>query len=298
MATISIILPTYNGARHIRQSINSCLAQSYGNLEVIVVDGGSQDGTVDLVEKYTDPRVRLIHQENNTGRLPGALNLGMAQATGDYLTWTHDDNWYAPQAIGVMTRTLESNPDTAFVYCDYWKVNADGHTLSRFRALPPKHLDEGNCVGHCFLYRRLVRDIIGEYDPEFFLAEDYEYWLRVRRSFQMSCLSEALYYYRVHETSLTESRGLEAVFRSAERARRKWLGLDPYRFPSWFARAVGQAYLDRAFEAHRSGQWRACRFYLFRALRHDLRHLGNRGVRSLLARAIGQYLTSREVGPA
>ncbi|MFN8496848.1 MAG: glycosyltransferase [Anaerolineae bacterium] len=286
MPRVSIVLPTYNGVRYIRQSLNSCLDQSFGDLEVVIVDGGSKDGTLDIVSEYTDPRVRLIPQPPDSGRLPGAINLGMRTATGEFLTWTHDDNWYEPGAIQTLVDCLEQRRDVAFVYSDYWKVDPDGNTISRFHALPPDKLSCLNCVGHCFLYRRDVYEAVGEYDPEYYLAEDYEYWLRVYRRFTMQPLSEALYYYRVHPESLTLTKGFEAQQRAAERARRKWIGPDPYRYPSRFSRRLGQVYLDQAFEAHGRGEIDARRNNLLKAIRHDPRHIANRGVRSLLGRTL------------
>src|SRR5437016_3657116 len=88
---VSIVLTTLNGARYLRESIDSCLGQTYRNIELIVVDGGSTDGTLDIVASYYDPRLRLIHQEHNEGKLPGAINLGLADARGELLTWMQDD---------------------------------------------------------------------------------------------------------------------------------------------------------------------------------------------------------------
>lgn len=295
MPLVSVVLPTYNGAKYIGQALDNCLRQSISDIEVIVVDGGSLDGTPEIVAAYADPRIHLIHQPANAGKLPGALNLGFKYAKGEYLTWTHDDNWYEVEAIEIMERYLEKNPGVDFVYSDYWKVDENGNIISRFYALPPEYLTHGNCVGHSFLYRRKVYEIVGDYDPEFFMAEDYEYWLRVNRCCRMVPLSRPLYYYRIHPNSLTErTGGIEAQQRAAERARLKWIGPDPYKFPSRYARSISEVYLHRAFEAHRAGHWQNRRLYLLQALRYDLRHLKNRGVRSLLVRSLLRFLTGRE----
>ena len=112
---VSIIMPTLDGERFIRQSIDSSLNQSWPEIELIVVDGGSTDETLKIVADYADPRIRLIHQPPDSGRLPGAINLGCRHASGSYLTWTHDDNWYEPKAIEILVQRLTDHPDVDFV---------------------------------------------------------------------------------------------------------------------------------------------------------------------------------------
>jgi hypothetical protein len=130
-----------------------------------------------------------------------------------------------------------------------------------------------------------VHAAVGDYDPEAAPVEDYDYWLRVAQRFELAWLPEPLYYYRRHGESLTTQLGLEAQHAASERARRRWLGPDPYRFPSRLARGLAASYLDRAFTAHRLGDRAARRASIWRAVRLDPRHLRNRGVLSLLARS-------------
>src|SRR5438128_1966436 len=91
---VSVILPTHNGSKYLRQSIESCLSQTYLDIELIVVDDGSMDETSAILESLTDDRVRKIRHQTNRG-LSAALNTGCAEARGEYLTWTSDDNLYA-----------------------------------------------------------------------------------------------------------------------------------------------------------------------------------------------------------
>src|SRR3989338_10314783 len=102
---VSIVLPTYNGARYLRQSIDSCLSQTYKNIELIIVDDCSTDETPDIVHSYNDPRIRYVRNKTNQ-RLPRSLNIGFALTTAEYLTWTSDDNEFLPQAIETMLKVL------------------------------------------------------------------------------------------------------------------------------------------------------------------------------------------------
>jgi glycosyltransferase involved in cell wall biosynthesis len=204
---VSIVLPTYNGARYLDQSVASCVAQTYRNWELIIVDDCSTDATPQIVSKWVaaDPRVRAVRHETNQ-RLPGGLNTGHRLARGDYLTWTSDDNLYRPDAIGEMVRFLETNPDVGLVYTDYTNIDDDGNVMYPHVVAEPQRLAYESCVGACFLYRRAVWEKVGEYASDMFLAEDFEYWVRVSQSFKLQPLHKDLYLYRLHAGSLTAQR--------------------------------------------------------------------------------------------
>lgn len=199
---VSIVLPTYNGGRYIRQSIQSCLNQTYRHFELIIVDDGSTDATPEIIHSIRDPRIRYVRQSQNLGHIK-ALNKGFALASGEFLTWTSDDNYYTHNAIEVMLTALLKSEKIDFVYADYHVVDANDLYLRNGRVENPGALDVDNCVGGCFLYRRQVYETVGDFHEEAFLAEDYEYWLRVREKFRMKKMDEALYNYRMHEESLT-----------------------------------------------------------------------------------------------
>jgi glycosyltransferase involved in cell wall biosynthesis len=207
MPLVSIVLPTYNGARYITEAIRSCLDQTYSHWELIVVDDASTDETSELVADLTarDSRVQLIrHTENK--KLPAALNTGFAQARGQYLTWTSDDNLYRPHALDAMVDYLTRHPEVGIVYTDYSIIDEMGTVLRQVRVTNPNRLTDKACVGVCFMYRRAVYDTIGGYDEALFLVEDYDYWLRASTRFRLQPLHRDLYLYRRHGSSLTDSR--------------------------------------------------------------------------------------------
>ena len=115
---VSIVLPVYNGEGRVHQAITSCLLQTHCDIELVVVDDCSTDRTPEIVKSFDDPRIVYIRNVRNAG-LPGALNIGFARTTGNYLTWTSDDNEYAPTAIAEMLRALRGSPEVDFVYADY-----------------------------------------------------------------------------------------------------------------------------------------------------------------------------------
>lgn len=209
---VSIVLPTYKRAHLLAQAMRSVLSQTHENLELIVVDDNSPDDTAAVVQSCDDPRVRYVKNDPNL-KLPRALNRGFALAQGDYLTWTSDDNLLAPEAIEKMLAVLAKG-SCDFVYADYWlfsEQDADGRPLApQHDRLPDSlQLDQGNHIGACFLYTRNLYETIGDYDPELFLVEDYDYFLRAARQFRFCHLAEPLYYFRRDDATLYISRFAE-----------------------------------------------------------------------------------------
>jgi glycosyltransferase involved in cell wall biosynthesis len=201
---VSIVLPTHNGARYLDESIRSCLAQTYTNWELIIVDDASTDNTAARIAHYvaSDPRIRSMRHERNR-RLPAALNTGFREARGSYLTWTSDDNAYRANALEEMVAYLEAHPDVDVVYSDYTEIDENGSALKDVCVGTPQTMPLQNWVGPCFLYRETVQKTLVGYTEDAFLAEDYDFWLRAAAVFQLKRLPRNLYRYRVHSASLT-----------------------------------------------------------------------------------------------
>lgn len=210
---VSIVLPTYTRARLLGYAIRSVLRQTYPHFELIVIDDNSQDDTPEVVRSFGDPRIRYFRNEENL-KLPRGLNRGFELAHGQYLTWTSDDNLYGADAIAKMATVLDGG-DCDFVFADYFDFSRldeqTGEPLQPRRVKLPDvpRLDEGNNVGACFMYTRVVYEAIGPYDPELFLVEDYDYFIRIQKRFRFRHLPEALYYFGRHDDSLTASRFAE-----------------------------------------------------------------------------------------
>lgn len=206
---VSIVLPTYKRARVLPQAIRSVLAQTHANWELIVVDDNSPDDTAQVVASFTDARIRYVKNDPNL-KLPRALNRGFSLARGDFLTWTSDDNLLAPQAIELMLQRLKQG-DCDLVYADYWlfsEEDASGQPLDpQLDRLPDTvQLDKGNHMGACFLYTRRLHETVGDYDPELFLVEDYDFFIRASQQFRFAHLAQPLYYFRRDDDTLYLSR--------------------------------------------------------------------------------------------
>jgi glycosyltransferase involved in cell wall biosynthesis len=203
---VSIILPTYNGARFIRKSLDSCLQQTYTAFELIIVNDCSSDETPAIIEEYAarDARVKVIHNKANQ-KLPASLNIGFAAASGRYFTWTSDDNYYAPEAIAEMVAVLERQPETDLVYTDYFEIDDEDRVLGvkTFGDINESIVNWKGC-GACFLYKAEVHARNKGYEVSAFLIEDYDFFLRASMHSRFYYHKvHNLYYYRQHAASLT-----------------------------------------------------------------------------------------------
>lgn len=221
---VSIVLPTYNGAKYLAEAIDSCLAQTYPAWELIIVDDCSTDTTSAVLAQYAgrDQRIRVIRHEVNR-KVPGALNTGHAAARGSYLTWTSDDNRFLPGAIEEMAGFLQEHPGVGMVVADSVMIDENGDYVRDYPAQPASRLAYINALGPCFMYRRSVYESIGSYDPELFLAEDYDYWLRIYRQFEIARLNKVLYEFRWHDQSLTNTTRPATLRASVEKTLRRHL---------------------------------------------------------------------------
>ena len=204
---ISIVLPVYNGAEHMAGSIESVINQTYRNWELIIVNDCSTDDTLNIAESYQrkDPRIRVFSNEKNL-KLPLTLNAGFAQAKGEYYTWTSDDNLYKPEALSRLARELDQDSSCAMVYSDCIDIDADGKEISSEIRMEPEYIMFGNVIGASFLYRAEVAKKVGTYDANLFLAEDYDYWMRIYRVGKIKHIKEFLYQYRRHSGSLSATK--------------------------------------------------------------------------------------------
>lgn len=204
---VSIILPIYNGEKYMRESIDSIIAQTYTNWELLIMDDGSTDHTAEICAKYTDKDSRIHYYKNPQNmRLPRTLNRGFSLAEGVYLTWTSDDNYYYPTALERMVGALEvEKKDFVFASCDV--IDGNGEIVESIMVddRARERIVGCNPVGACFLYSRKAYEAVGEYDPDLLLVEDFDYWQRLCSKFPPVCLSEKLYAYRWHDGALTST---------------------------------------------------------------------------------------------
>lgn len=210
MVKVSIILPTCNGELYIKESLDSILKQTYTNWELIIVNDCSSDSTLDIINEYKsiDSRIKVINNEVNL-KLPKSLNIGFAQAKGEYFTWTSDDNIFKPQAIETMVNFLEKNPNVDLVSCKYDEIDENGKILNTIDKHNKRNIHRflrRNIIGACFMYTKKIADKIGLYDENTFCAEDYDYWFRIALVGNIKFINECHYQYRFNSNSLSSTK--------------------------------------------------------------------------------------------
>lgn len=200
---ISIVLPVFNGEKYLAMSIESCLKQTHSNLELIIVNDCSTDKTLSIANYYAkkDLRIKIINNTVNK-KLPASLNIGHEAALGNYITWTSDDNIYESNALKTLLLTL-SKSKADIIYSDFVLIDDLGNKIRKVELLGIENIIFGNFIGCSFLYKKEVYERNKGYDENFFLVEDYDFWLRAILHSRYIQVKKNLYKYRKHEQSLT-----------------------------------------------------------------------------------------------
>ncbi len=174
---ISVVTVVFNGERHLDQAIRSVLEQSYRNVEYIVVDGGSSDGTLDIIRKYEERISRWVSEPDRG--IYDAMNKGIAMATGDLVGFLNCDDWYAPGALecAAGARARGGGPDT--VVAGAWNLVFEDIGLT-IRATPSLRFHGGMPLSHQAMFvPRRVYDAVGPYDLRYRFSADLDMVLRI-----------------------------------------------------------------------------------------------------------------------
>lgn len=181
---VSIIVPAYNAERFIARSLQSALRQTYRDIEVIVVDDGSTDGTRDIVQSYDDPRIVYRYQENQNQS--AARNHGIAVSRGTYVTFLDTDDFYLPEKVEKSVRFLQENPSFGIVYCNtlhYFSKNPGKYYRFKYTGYAGDVLERllvASCINiNSIMIRRDLFEKTGiTFTEERYYPEDYELYLR------------------------------------------------------------------------------------------------------------------------
>jgi glycosyltransferase involved in cell wall biosynthesis len=183
---VSICIPTYNQSGYLGAALQSALDQSYDNYEIVIVDDGSTDNTAQVVERFPSDAIRYFYQEN-AGE-PAARNLGIAQATGEFILWLDSDDVLMPGALAGYGTMLRQVPDTDVLYGDLILTDEQLHPryvchyedwYGRSRELLASFLSGNSIPQPGTMVRKLCYEQIGGYDISFLQAGDYEWWTRL-----------------------------------------------------------------------------------------------------------------------
>jgi glycosyltransferase involved in cell wall biosynthesis len=208
----SIIVIVYNGEQYIERAVSSALGQTVADIEVIVVDDGSSDGSADRVRRIKDSRLRLVRQ-NNQGP-SAARNTGIHEAKGDWIAFLDCDDWWAPDKLEHQLATAARSNDVALVYSGATTLLEDGSVLSeavpRLRGAVLKDLLLGNHItgsSSSVLIRRDVLLELGGFRTDIHYGEDWDLWLRIAARHRIEMVPES----HVYLLSRRESQGMQVT---------------------------------------------------------------------------------------
>jgi glycosyltransferase involved in cell wall biosynthesis len=264
MTKVSVVLPVFNVERYVAASIQSVLAQTYADFELLVVDDGSTDSSLSLCQQFTDPRVRIIRQENRG--LAGARNTGIRHAQGEYIALLDSDDLFAPEKLQRHVEHLDRSPAVGISFSRSAFINDDGQPLGYYQMPKLKGITTPDILcrnpignGSAPVIRRQVFQEIGTqqdrygviedffFDDSFRQSEDIECWLRmaIQTSWRFEGIPEPLTLYRVNAGGLSAS--IPKQLASWERVIEKIKIYDPQLLQEWgsLARAYQLRYLAR-----------------------------------------------------
>jgi glycosyltransferase involved in cell wall biosynthesis len=205
---VSVVTPSFNQAEFLETTMRSVLNQDYPSFEYLLEDGGSTDGSVDIIRRYS-PRLAYWTSEPDCGQAD-AINRGFAKASGEILAWLNSDDAYEPGAVRAAGEAFRAHPEADALYGDCAYVDHTGALLTVFRAQPfdlAAYLrTEGFIHQPTVFLRRRVLDRVGPLDPSFSLCLDYEYWLRMAVRCRWLYLPRVLARFRVHPAAKSTAR--------------------------------------------------------------------------------------------
>ncbi len=203
---VSIITPSFNQARYLETTIISVLKQDYPRIEYIIIDGGSTDGSVEIIKKYEDKLAWWV-SEQDEGQTD-AINKGFKRATGEILAWINSDDTYNPGAVDQAITYLIENPDIAMVYADCNFINADDRIIGKFNAAQTdyRRLRAGyvHIPQQTMFFRAKYWKELGPLDPSFYFAMDYDLWTRITARASIKYLAGKIWAnFRLHTSGKT-----------------------------------------------------------------------------------------------
>lgn len=201
MSTISVIVPAYNAERTLLPTLESVQRQTFTDFELIVINDGSSDRTLELLEQIAEPRLKVFSYSN--GGLPTARNRGIAHATGEYITFLDADDLWTPDKLELQLVALQQHPQAGLAYS--WTYYMDEQGASFHRCQPVNFTGNvypqlliGNFLdsGSNPLIRRQAIATAGEFEPTLKSCEDWDYWLRIAAKWEFVVVPKAQIYYR------------------------------------------------------------------------------------------------------
>ncbi len=214
---VSVIVPIYNSERFVAQAIESVLAQTYKNFEIVVVNDGSTDRSYEKIKPYL-PLIKYIPQENKG--VSSARNTGIKNSEGELIAFLDSDDIWLPEKLELQVKYLNDNPHVGLVHSNISYIDENGESyppnpdfVTDVSGMCFKELFEGNCIAtSTVLVRQACLDKVGLFAEGIPYAEDYELWMKLSIYYPIRHINEYLIKYRVHDANASNYNFINAIF--------------------------------------------------------------------------------------
>ncbi|AFY92666.1 glycosyltransferase family 2 protein [Chamaesiphon minutus] len=250
MPQVTVIVPAYNAMTYLPETVNSALAQSFTDFELLIINDGSTDRLSTWAATLSDPRVRLISQANQG--LPGARNTGIREAQGQYIAFLDADDLWAPTKLERQVQCLQANSTIGVVYTWTLLVDEVGQPTGRIFASQAEgnvwqQLLETDVIsnGSSAMVRRECFEKVGNFDRTLTSAEDLDMWLRLAAHYPFAVVKEPLTLYRQYASSMSKNR--QRMFQNLRMAIEKAFQTAPMENLHLRSRAYASITLNQAW---------------------------------------------------
>jgi FkbM family methyltransferase len=288
---VSVLMSVYNSEKFLKRAIDSILAQTYNDFEFVIIDDGSSDSSISIIESYKDKRIRLVTREN--WGLTASLNQGIEICRGEFLARMDSDDISTLDRLETEVMFLDKNPKIALVGSNYTiieektgKVKVTTNVFTQPKDLKVAQV-VSNQYGHgSIMVRKPILQECGGYDPSVGHVEDYDLWTKISRTHDIANIQRPLYLYRSVASGVTLSKHEEQIKLAFEVRNRAFehflLHRGEYHLFSWsprsskdYAQKKAMLYRDYAFMYRKTGHRLKALALLGLALTLDPRHPNN-----------------------
>ena len=210
MTLVSIITPSYNQSAYLEQTIQSVLTQDYPQIEYLVVDGASTDGSLEIIKRYEDKLAWWV-SEKDKGQAD-AINKGFARASGEIIAWLNSDDYYLPGTVQSAVKSFEENPDVVLVYGNMLAVDKHGRTFNtlKYKQLTLEDLLCFQIIGQPAVFmRRSVLQKVGGLDSSFHFLLDHLLWIQIAHHGRILCVDQTWAAARYHAEAKNRAKAAE-----------------------------------------------------------------------------------------
>ncbi|WP_019154269.1 glycosyltransferase family 2 protein [Robertmurraya massiliosenegalensis] len=210
----TVFIPIYNCESYIKETLDSIINQTYNNLEILLINDGSTDNSIDIINQYDDPRIRLLHNPKNMG-IPYTRNVGLKEAKGKYLINMDSDDIAFPERVEKQVSFFESHPDIDAIGSNYVKFSDKSKRKIKAKYTSPMAINimllffDPISNPSSAIRLATLRKYNLSYNEEYFVAQDYEFWSQLSKVGKITITPEFLIAYRTGHDNITKKSNRE-----------------------------------------------------------------------------------------